>query len=200
MRHEMLHHAEFKILFDLLHMFELVWIWIEAPRENKIEKPLEIPEKKKKAKLAQPAQLGPPRPRARPRMRVCFPPLTGGACQPIQCVPSLPLSHAAQWGQPAGAKLICTCVLSLVVPWAPLVSLSACSVVRFRWHVGAVGQKCLPRPNRPHPAMDAPTSRVSQPPLHSPDILLVPAPHSLPSLSCAPSQTPLPPLSHRAHA
>jgi hypothetical protein len=38
MSHEMLHHAELQIFFELLHMFDLSWIWIENPRENKIEK------------------------------------------------------------------------------------------------------------------------------------------------------------------
>jgi hypothetical protein len=47
-----------------------------------------------------------------------------------------------------------------------------------------------------HPAMDAPTSRVSRPPPHAPSLLLEPTPtHSLPSLGCAPSQTLSPPLS-----
>jgi hypothetical protein len=42
--HELMHHAESKILFELMHMFDLVWIWnlvwiwIENPGENKIEK------------------------------------------------------------------------------------------------------------------------------------------------------------------
>jgi hypothetical protein len=35
MSHEMLHHAELQIFFELLHMLDLVWIWIENPRENK---------------------------------------------------------------------------------------------------------------------------------------------------------------------
>jgi hypothetical protein len=48
--------------------------------------------------------------------------------------------------------------------------------------------------------MDAPTTRVSWPHLHAPDLFLAPAPtHSLPSLSCAPSRSPRSSLSHRAH-
>jgi hypothetical protein len=43
--YELLHHAEPKIFFELMHMFDLVWIWIENPRENKMEKQLEIPKK-----------------------------------------------------------------------------------------------------------------------------------------------------------
>ena len=64
MSHEMLHHAEPKVFFELMHIFYYVWIWnlvciwIESPRENKIEKPLEISEKNKSqigpASLAQP--------------------------------------------------------------------------------------------------------------------------------------------------
>ena len=30
----------------MLHMFELVWIWIENPKENKIGNKLEIPQEK----------------------------------------------------------------------------------------------------------------------------------------------------------
>jgi hypothetical protein len=124
MSHEMSHHAELKIFFELLHMFELVWIWIENPRENKIEKPLEIPEKKKKAKSA---HLG--------LARACTSasPLTGGprlSAHPARAL-SPPLSLAAQWGRPIGDKLICMCVLSVAVLWAPLVSPSARLVVRF---------------------------------------------------------------------
>jgi hypothetical protein len=42
--HEMLHHAEPKLFFCLMHMFEMVWIciWFGNPRENKIDKQLEI--------------------------------------------------------------------------------------------------------------------------------------------------------------
>jgi hypothetical protein len=76
MSHEMVNHAELQILFELLHMFDLVWIWnldwisIENPRENKIENALEILGKWKfpfRPKSAQQAQ-----PRARPRALILW--------------------------------------------------------------------------------------------------------------------------------
>jgi hypothetical protein len=142
--------------------------------------------------LAEPPPPPPPAPAAHDRRSL---PVCASSCP--RSLPSLSL--AAQWGRPVGAKLICARMLSLAVPWATLVSPSTHSVVRFRWHVGPTGQNRLPRPNRPHLAMDAPMSRVSWPPLHAPDLLLVSHPtHTLPSLSCAPSRTPSPSLTLRA--
>jgi hypothetical protein len=86
MSHEMLHHAEFKYSFEVLHMVELIWIWnlnwiwIENPREKEMEKPLENPEKKKKAKqpsrpsraaLSHPG-FGAPRPGREHNHQVCW--------------------------------------------------------------------------------------------------------------------------------
>jgi hypothetical protein len=54
MGHDMLHHVELKIFFEVLHMFEfiwiwkLVWIWIWKPYRKEIENELENPVKKKK--------------------------------------------------------------------------------------------------------------------------------------------------------
>jgi hypothetical protein len=45
------------VFFEFVHMFDLVWIWIENPRENKIEKALEIPEKWITSFRPKPAQL-----------------------------------------------------------------------------------------------------------------------------------------------
>jgi hypothetical protein len=49
MGHDMLHHVELKIFFEVLHKFEfiwiwnLVWIWIWKPYRKEIEKELENP-------------------------------------------------------------------------------------------------------------------------------------------------------------
>jgi hypothetical protein len=57
MGHDMLHHAELKIFFEVLHKFEfiwiwnLVWIWIWKPYRKGIRKSRE----KEKGKAAQPA-------------------------------------------------------------------------------------------------------------------------------------------------
>jgi hypothetical protein len=71
MSHDMLHHTELKIFFEVLHKFEfiwiwnLVWIWIWKPYRKEMEKELENLDKKKKGNAAQPTQLGQAGPRAR---------------------------------------------------------------------------------------------------------------------------------------
>jgi hypothetical protein len=52
-------------MFELVWIWNLVWIWIENPRENKIEKQLEIPWKKRKLIQLKPAQSSPTGPRPR---------------------------------------------------------------------------------------------------------------------------------------
>jgi hypothetical protein len=80
MSHDMLHHAELKIFFAGLHMFEfiwiwnLVWIWIWKPYRKEKEKALEIPEKKKRRK--QPSRPTKPSQAACPR-RLTGRPLKG---------------------------------------------------------------------------------------------------------------------------
>jgi hypothetical protein len=54
-------------MFDLVWIWNLVWIWIENPRENKIEKELEIPGKWKIPFQPKSAQKASPRARLRPR-------------------------------------------------------------------------------------------------------------------------------------
>jgi hypothetical protein len=75
--HELFHHVEPKLFFCLMHMFEIIWIWIGVwiwiHKENKIEKQLEIPGKQKTS--FQPSRPISTQPRARPR---ASPPLTGG--------------------------------------------------------------------------------------------------------------------------
>jgi hypothetical protein len=63
----MLHHAELKIFFEVLHKFEFGF---ENPIEKEIEKELENPEKKKKRKQ-------PSRP-TKPSQAACPHRLTGG--------------------------------------------------------------------------------------------------------------------------
>jgi hypothetical protein len=71
MSHDMLHLAELKTFFEVLHMTEFIWIWNLIgiwkwkPYRKEIEKELENPEKKKKGNAAQPTQLVSARPRAR---------------------------------------------------------------------------------------------------------------------------------------
>jgi hypothetical protein len=71
MGHDMLHHAELKIFFEVLHMFELiwiwnlVWIWIWKPYRKRNGKGIRNSREKEKDKAAQPAHVGPARPRAR---------------------------------------------------------------------------------------------------------------------------------------
>jgi hypothetical protein len=57
---------------ELVWIWNLVWIWIENPRENKIEEQLEIPWKKRKPIQPKPTQSSPAGPRALLRR------LTGG--------------------------------------------------------------------------------------------------------------------------
>jgi hypothetical protein len=40
MSHDMLHHGELKIFFEVLHKFEFIWIWnlVQFGFENPIEK------------------------------------------------------------------------------------------------------------------------------------------------------------------
>jgi hypothetical protein len=76
----MLHHADLKIFFELMHMFELVWIWIENPREKNRKAIRKFQEKVKaiSAQLTQSSQ-----PRARPHLRTCLHWHVAPACQPI---------------------------------------------------------------------------------------------------------------------
>jgi hypothetical protein len=83
-------------ILELLHMFELVWIWnlfwiwIENPRENKIEKQLEIPGKRKTLIRPRSAQAGPA---ARP------PTLSAVDLAPASPLPAL----TDLWSRPIGA-------------------------------------------------------------------------------------------------
>jgi hypothetical protein len=52
MGHDMLHHAELKIFFEVLHKLNLFEFVFENPMEKEMEKELENPEKKKKEKAA----------------------------------------------------------------------------------------------------------------------------------------------------
>jgi hypothetical protein len=98
MSRDMLHHAELKIFFEVLHKFEfiwiwnLVWIWIWKPYRKEIEKELENPEKKKKE--MQPNLDQPGRAPAPPDRRT--PPVSGS---PLSCALSLSRSL------PSGADL-----------------------------------------------------------------------------------------------
>jgi hypothetical protein len=71
MSHDMLHHAELKIFFEMLHKFEfiwiwnLVWIWIWKPYRKRNRKGIRKSREKEKGKAAQLAQVSPARPRAR---------------------------------------------------------------------------------------------------------------------------------------
>jgi hypothetical protein len=97
MDHDMLHHAELKILFEVLHMFEfiwiwnLVWFWIWKPNEKEIEKELENPEKKEKGKQpSRPKSAQPGRAPAPPDRRT--PPVSGSS---RSCAPSLSRSSVS---------------------------------------------------------------------------------------------------------
>jgi hypothetical protein len=105
----MLHHAELKIFFGVLHMFEfiwiwnLVWIWIWKPyRKRNGKKEFENPEKKRKGESS---PSGPVKPSqaARPHARAAW--HAYPACQRrFSLVRALPLSLAAQWGCPVGTS------------------------------------------------------------------------------------------------
>jgi hypothetical protein len=98
MSHDMLHHAELKILFEVLHMFEsiwiwnLFWIWIWKPYRKEMENELENLEKRKRR--TQPSSAQPGRAPAPPDRQT--PPVSGSS--PLPRVLSLSLS--ARWGQP----------------------------------------------------------------------------------------------------
>jgi hypothetical protein len=189
MSHEMLHHAELKIFFELLHMFELVWIWnlvwiwIENPRENKIEKPLEILEKKKNPiQPSWPSSAQPNCAHAHVAWQVdptCQRPPASAHARSLSLSPS-------RWPLPSGPGLSApnssahAFFLSLFRgPTRQLIHQFGRSLSLAR---GSCWSEPSPRPNRPHPAMDAPTSCVSRPPPHAPDLLLEPTPtQSLPT-------------------
>jgi hypothetical protein len=191
MSYEMLQHAELKVFFKFLHMFELVWIWnlvwiwIENPRENKIEKQLENPWKKEKSfQPEQPnsAHLSPTRAR-------------------------LSLTGAPHLSAPAHARALSSFSLSCPLPneadlsastsstHAQLLSLShgsrlparpARSLVRPHWPVGPICRTLPLRTARASPW--TPQPRHTSWPRPSP-----PWPFS----SCpAPAHPPLPSLAH----
>jgi hypothetical protein len=80
-------------------MFELVWIWIANPRENKIEKQLEIPWKKRKPIQPKPAQSSPAGSRAPVLPDRWAPPASGGF-SPRVLPPLLPLPSGAALSAP----------------------------------------------------------------------------------------------------
>ena len=70
MSHDMLHHAELKIFFEVLHKFEFIWIWnlVEFGFENPIEKNRKgIRKSREKGKRKQPSRPTKPSQAARPR-------------------------------------------------------------------------------------------------------------------------------------
>jgi hypothetical protein len=90
----MLHHAELKIFFEVLHKFEFGF---ENSIEKEMEKELENPEKKKRRK--QPSRPTKPSQAGRPRRR------PGGPLLPAAVLArALPLSLATRWGRPVGAS------------------------------------------------------------------------------------------------
>jgi hypothetical protein len=122
----MLHHAEPKLSFCLMHMFELVWIciWFEFDLKSieKIKrKGIRNSREKEKPNSAQPAQHDPSPPRAPAPPWQADP-----ACQrhPARALsPSLPL--AARWGRLVGASFLRARAHSLSIPRASLVNSAA---------------------------------------------------------------------------
>jgi hypothetical protein len=189
MSHDMMHHAELKIFFEVLHKFEfiwiwnLVWIWIWKSYRKEIEKGIRKTREKEKGNAAQPAQLGPARPHARAAWQA------DPACQRQPSLPrGLPLSLTAQWGRPVGASFFTR---------APLLSLCLAGPVRqalshyparplfFLYAVGLPCQIPHPRPRRGPASAHSRTSLgfSATTPAHVPSSLLraPPVPRPRPS-------------------
>jgi hypothetical protein len=178
MSQDMLHHAEFKIFFEVLHKFEFGF---ENPIEKEIEKELENLEKKKRrkqpsrpTKTSQAARPGPltggPRlsasvlPRARPpSLALCS---MGPTCR--RQFPSPVRSLSVSWARFASAELLPPCVL--------LFSLCAVSLsCQFRLLRARRG------PARAHSRTSPGFSTTT--PAHAPNSLFraPPVPHTRPS-------------------
>jgi hypothetical protein len=108
MSHDMLHHAEFKIFFEVLHKFEFIWIWNlvwiwtwKKPSRKRNGKGIRKFREKVKEKAAQISQVGPARLRARAVWQA------DPACQrQFSLARALPPLLATQWGQPIGASFL----------------------------------------------------------------------------------------------
>jgi hypothetical protein len=84
-------------MFELVWIWNLVWIWIENPRENKKEKQLEISWKKEKDFSAQSAQPG----RARvPASPPHLPATAHVRARPLSPSPSLGIKTGRIQGHP----------------------------------------------------------------------------------------------------
>jgi hypothetical protein len=193
MSHDMLHHAELKIFFEVLHKFEfiwiwnLVWIWIWKPYRKRIWKGIRKFREKEKGKAAQPAQVGPARPRARAVWQA-----DPSYQQQFSLARALPLSLATQWGRSVGARSSpARASRRAVAPRTPFSSLCA------------VGLPCQFRPLRARRGPALTHSRTSPDfsattPAHVPSFLLraPPVPRAHPS----PHFAQLHPLSRSAHS
>jgi hypothetical protein len=138
--HDLLHHAEPKLFFDLMHMFELFEFVVkfELSSLEKIKRKAIInSEKKGKLILAQSSPSKLPRARSPPSNK--WPPPIGASPRPhAPLSPSrCPVGPTCQHQSP-----LCT-TPSLAVPWAPLVNPTARSLTHS---LCSVGPTCRNRP------------------------------------------------------
>jgi hypothetical protein len=183
MSHDMLHHAELKILFEVLHKFGF-----ENPIEKRNGKGIRKSREKEKDKAAQPAQVGQARPRARalaPSDRRT-PPVSGSspsrAPSLSRSLPAganlsalvffthaLPLSLSHGPGSPVAEPLPRSSLSSLSVPWAYPVS-SAPSALAVDLCVRTRAHRRISRPRRP-PTRPTPFLEPRQCPAHTPRLI-----------------------------
>jgi hypothetical protein len=114
MSHDMLHYAELKIFFEVLHKFEFIWIW------NLVWIRIWKPYIKRNRKGIRKSKSNPAGPLSLARLRACAPAPPDRWTPPVSdsspLARTLPLSFSAEWGRPVGA--------SFLHPLAPSRSLS----------------------------------------------------------------------------
>jgi hypothetical protein len=204
MSHDMLHHAELKIFFEVLHKFEfiwiwnLVWIWIWKPYRKRNRKGIRKSREKEKGKQ-------PSRPKSAQPGHVPAPP-TGGphlsaAVLPRACPPSLARCQVGPTCQRQFPSPVRS--LSLSVSWAQIASRWAIAPRAPFFSLYAVGLPCQFRPLRARRGPARAHSRTSPDfsattPAHTPSSLLraPPVPYARPS----PQFAQLHPLSRSTHA
>jgi hypothetical protein len=178
MSHDMLHHAELKIFFEVLHKFEfiwiwnLVWIWIWKPYRKRNRKGIRKSREKRKRGSSPVGPLSPARLRAHAAWEA------DPACQrQFSLARALPLSLAAQWGRPVDASFLHPRAPSLSVSWARISSRWVVAPRAPFFSLCVVGLPCQFRPLRAHRGPARAHSRMSPDfsattPAHAPSSLL----------------------------